>query len=499
LENQPTPVALPAEEKPLTLAFLQAAFEAAPIGIAISGPDLRFRMVNPKLADWLGYTREELIGKSFQSVTHPEDVAVSDKLAEELANGNPTPSTIHKRYIQKSGRVVWASLATRSIVDPDTGERITIALIQDVSGQRRTEELTRALSEQTSRLAAIIQKSPLAVILTNEDGGMTYLNRAALEMLGLSEAIGALGQSIELVDAGVDGERTTILDDLRSSGRWHGERFFRSLDGGELLAVHVTAFRLDRQQSGVGSLAFVVKDIRERKKIELALREREDRLSHLARRLIRAQEEERARIARDLHDDVTQRLALMAVEIGFLQSNPETSEQALSQKLEELRLQVVELTDTVRDLSHHYHPSALTHSSLGGALESLCYEFESRHGIQTRYRGDAQTDGVSRSIATAIYRIVQEGLQNVARHAGASRVVLTLAREADELRVALLDDGAGFNPDTLRQRAGLGLTSMEERAHAIGGVLRIFSEPGSGTRIELSAPVVEAPEGEESP
>ena len=485
-----------AGEKPLTLSFLQAAFDAAPIGIALSGPDLRFRLVNQQLAEWLGYTSEELIGKSFHTVTHPDDVAVSERLADELAHGNPAPSTIHKRYVQKSGHVVWGSLATRSIVDPETGDRITIALIQDIAAQRRNEELTRALSDQTSRLAAIIQKSPLSVILTNEDGSMTYLNRAALELLGLSEAIGALGQHIDLVDAGADGGGSTILSDLKAAGRWNGERYFRALNGEELVAVHVTAFRLDPQQSNAGSLAFVAKDIRERKKIEQALREREDRLSHLARRLINAQEEERSRIARDLHDDVTQRLAILAVEIGFLQSNPEPSVDALKDKLEDLRTQVLELTDTVRDLSHHYHPSALTHSSLPAALESLCHEFESRHGIQTRFRGRAETEGVSRTIATAVYRIVQEGLQNIARHASAKRVVLTLEREGGLMRAALLDDGVGFQPESLGHQSGLGLTSMQERASAIGGSLQIFSEPGAGVRIELTAPVAEPPASE---
>ncbi len=497
MPNTPVPTAAAPTAEQATLDTLRLVFDAAPIGIAISGPDLRFRLVNQNLADMLGYSRGDLIGKTWSDLTHPEDMEASRHLVETLAQGE-IPPAIHKRYLHKSGRVVWATLTARSLVDESSGERVTLALIQDTSTQRRSEELTRSLSEQTSRLAAIIQKSPLAVVLTNDEGEMTYCNRAALDMLGISEPIEALGQSIGLVDAGEDGRTSTILDHIQDADTWTGERYFRTIGGdGGLLAVHVTAFRLEAQQSGVRSLAFVAKDISERKRIEIELREREERLRHLAQRLIRAQEEERSRIARDLHDDVTQRLAMIAVEIGFLQTKPEADQGLLLEKLEAIRGQVVELTDTIRDLSHEYHPSALSHSNLQTALESLCYEFEKQHGIQTRYRSRADTDAVSRPIAIAVYRIIQEAMRNIARHSSAERVVLTLECEGDELRIALLDDGKGFDTLAVRKRRGLGLTSMEERAGAIRGSLQIHSEPGAGTRVEIVAPMVEGCEDDD--
>lgn len=445
-------------------------------------------MVNQRIADMLGYTRDELVGMSWRELTHPDDLAVSAKLVEQLTQGDRAPAVLEKRYLHKSGRTVWAALTARSIVDASTGERIAIALVQDVSPQRRSEELTRALSEQTSRLAAIIQKTPLAVILTNEDGEMTYFNSAALEMLGISEGIGALGQPVELIDAGVDGHTATLLDDVGQDGRWSGERYFRSIGSGEVLPVHVTAFRLETPPSGVGSFAFIAKDIRERKQIESALRERERRLRYLAQRLIRAQEEERSRIARELHDDVTQRLAMIAVELGLLQS--ELGAQP-KEALARIRDEVAGLSNAVRDLSHQYHPSVLAHSNLETALESLCCEFEHQHGIQARFRSRADTSGVARPIATAVYRIIQEALRNVARHSGAERVVLTVDCDENELKVALLDDGRGFDPEAVPGRRGLGLTSMKERAVAIGGSIELHSEPGCGVRIELTAPVAE--------
>jgi signal transduction histidine kinase len=142
-------------------------------------------------------------------------------------------------------------------------------------------------------------------------------------------------------------------------------------------------------------------------------------------------------------------------------------------------------------LSHQYHPSALSHSNLHAALESLCFEFENQHGIRARFRGRADTAKVARSISTAIYRIVQEALRNVARHSGAQGVVLTVECDDNELRLALLDDGKGFDRTEITKRRGLGLTSMEERALAIGGSIEFHSELGAGVRIELTAPVAE--------
>ncbi|MEZ5365623.1 MAG: PAS domain S-box protein [Bryobacterales bacterium] len=471
------------------MASMRMVFESAPIGVAISGSDFRFRVVNPKLADMLGYTQDELVGMSWRELTHPDDYDASEKLVHQLEEDQRAPAVIDKRYLHKSGRAVWASVTARTIKDEITGDRMTLALIQDVSAFRRTEELTRSLSEQTSRLAAIIQNSPQAVILLNEDAEITYLNRAALEMLDVSEAISLLGQSVDIIDGGGDGEAPIRLCEAGRGERWLGERYFQSALGGEPIPVHVTAFPLENQQSGLGSTAIVAKDIRQRKSIERELRASERRLRTLAQELLRAQERERSRIARDLHDDVTQRLAMVAVELGLLQSSPETDPGLLSSKLATIQNQVVELTETVRDLSHQYHPSVLAHSNLEGALESLCHEFGAANNLQVRFRNRADTSGVARPTATAVYRIVQEALRNVARHSGAERVILTLDCDDAELRVALLDDGRGFDTSTLHAERGLGLTSMRERAGAIGGSIEIHSEPGAGTRVELTAPV----------
>ena len=510
-ESQAPPPAATAE----TLGIFERVFESAPIGIAISGPDSLFRTVNDTLAGIFGYTRDEMVGMSWSDLAHPKEKGDADEASEKLDDRDEaetdeqeescspdsdeeTAGELQKerepqlRFAHKSGRTIWGALTERQIEDEATGESLTVTLIRDVSELRRTEELSKSLAEQTSRLAAIIHNSPLAVILTSAEGEMTYLNPAASTLLGVSQAFGALGHSIELVDAGEDGRAPTILQDLDEDGRWSGERCLRSLPTDEVIPVHVTVFRLDEGDSCIGSLAVVAQDIRDRKLVEKQLRNRGKRLRNLAQQLIRAQEDERARISRELHDDVTQRLAMIAVEIGLLQSEPAPDEDRLREKLEKMRTQVVELTDAVRDFSHEFHPSVLSHSTLDAAVRALCAEFETKRGIQTQVRSRGGFDRIPQPASTAVYRILQEALQNVARHAEAERADVTLESDPGQLRVGLIDDGKGFDPDADENRNGLGLTSMEERATTVGGSLTIHSEPGEGTRIEIAIPLTEA-------
>ena len=506
----------PAATTPETLDLFERVFESAPIGIAVSGADSRFRTVNDTLAGIFGYEREEMVGMRWADLAHPKakkDAGESSEREKEQSDnagesdddstcGSEDDKTVdgefkaerepQQRFEHKSGRTIWGALTERKIEDNSTGDSLTITLIRDVSELRRTEELSKSLAEQTSRLAAIIHNSPLAVILTSGEGEMTYLNPAASTLLGVSQAFGALGHSIDLVDAGEDGKAPTLLQDLDENGRWSGERCLRSLPTDEVIPVRVTVFRLDEGDSCIGSLAVIAQDIRDRKLVERQLTNREKRLRNLAQKLIGAQEEERGRIARELHDDVTQRLAMLAVEIGILQSEPAKEPSQLSEKLEQMHAQVVELTDAVRNLSHEFHPSALSHSTLDAAVRSLCEEFEDRRGIKAQVRSSGEFDRVPRPTSTAVYRILQEGLRNIVRHAEAQQADITLECNADELNIVLIDDGKGFEPNAEVNRHGLGLTSMEERATTIGGTLEIHSEPGEGTRIEITIPIGES-------
>jgi len=238
----------------------------------------------------------------------------------------------------------------------------------------------------------------------------------------------------------------------------------------------------------------------ERKEAEEALREREamlrvslERIQDLAGRLIVAQEAERKRIARDLHDDISQQLSTLAVALSGLKRRiPEKREDdgALDDAFAALQRRTVTLADSIRRLSHDLHPGVLQQIGLIAALESHCAEFRTQHEIDVILDAAANLDPIAPEIALCLFRSVQESLRNAVRHGRARRIQVTLAREDRELALTIADDGCGFAPAGIeRGGGGLGLLSIEERARLLRGSVRFESAKGSGTTVRVVVPV----------
>lgn len=210
-------------------------------------------------------------------------------------------------------------------------------------------------------------------------------------------------------------------------------------------------------------------------------------LEALAGRLLTAQEDERRRVGRELHDDLVQRVAATAIEVGRLQRLPSTTPDQRAE-LEHLKRTLAALADDVHDLSRRIHPAMLDEHGLAAAIEAECRAFLERGGVPVDFRTQGSIDGLPKEIRLGVYRIVQEGLRNIWQHAAATEVMVTLERKGAVVRLAIVDDGAGFARSAPGWQAGLGLASMEERARLLGGTLTIASSPGAGTRIEVTLP-----------
>jgi signal transduction histidine kinase len=206
----------------------------------------------------------------------------------------------------------------------------------------------------------------------------------------------------------------------------------------------------------------------------------------IAAKLLRAQEEERRRIAREMHDDWTQRLALACIDLVKLERHIGTPEVALP-LLRTLHEQLVQLSEDVHSLSRQLHPAILDDLGLVEALRSECASFARREGIAVSYRPGAVPTPVPRDVALCVYRVAQEALRNVAKHAAVDETRVVLAATGPELVLRVEDDGVGF--DAAAARSGLGLSSMEERVRLVRGNLVIASAPGRGTTVEVRAPV----------
>jgi len=214
----------------------------------------------------------------------------------------------------------------------------------------------------------------------------------------------------------------------------------------------------------------------------------EDALSNVNRKLIEAQEMERTRIARELHDDLCQRLALLAVELELVEKNPADSVSEVQTRIAELRKRVVEISRDIQALSHELHSSKLEYLGIVAAMRSFCKEFGDKHRMEIGFKSH-DLPSPSPEISLSLFRVLQEALRNAVKHSGVHRVEVHLWGTMDEIHLTVKDSGAGFDAKNTKEGQGLGLTSMQERMTLVKGDLSIDSRPMRGTTIHARVPL----------
>jgi PAS domain S-box-containing protein len=360
----------------------------------------------------------------------------------------------------------------------------------DVRGavrQRNVAEQEKEESEATSR--ALFEAAAQAIFVVDHDGKIVMTNLATEKMLGYAESE-LIGQSVELL----------VPEHLRSGHVNHRTGYFRNpqtrpmgfgLDlqarkkDGTIFDVEISLSYI-RSAKETLAVAFM-SDISKRKADERAIHQQREELRTLAGRLMTAQDDERRRIARDLHDDLSQKLAYLAIDIGKLASKP-TSQEMLD-NLRGLQRRAADAAESVRQISHQLHPSILEDIGLEAALEQYCEEFEERSGIRTHLLSRDIPDWLPREVASSMYHIFQESLRNVSKHSKAKEVFITLELVDSVLRLSVRDEGVGLPPGRPRTGAGIGIMGMKERANLVNGTVSIESEAGEGTEVTVSVPL----------
>jgi len=274
--------------------------------------------------------------------------------------------------------------------------------------------------------------------------------------------------------------RMALLMALVGIPMWY---FFQHLDRDEELKRLNAGLQARTEELAAANESLVV-EVSERKRTEQSLEASRGDLRQLAAQLIRVQEEERQRIARDLHDDINQRLALLTIDVEALERQLSTAPTHTLRAVRAIEDRVIELSDDVRHLAHQLHPSILNDLGLSIALQRLVDDFTARTGVKSDFIDQDSLKIRDQQIATCLYRVAQESLMNVSRHAKAKQVRIELGRWQDGLRLMISDDGVGFDRDRQHDKRGrLGLLSMKERVALVGGMLDIESMEGKGTRV----------------
>jgi signal transduction histidine kinase len=228
-------------------------------------------------------------------------------------------------------------------------------------------------------------------------------------------------------------------------------------------------------------------DVTARKRTEQQLLEANAALQALSARLINAQEEERTRIARELHDDFSQQIAAVSIALSNLKRGIPAELADLRVQSERIQQKTVHLAEAVRRLSHELHPAVLQHAGLAAALSRYCSELRELTGIRISVHTYGSFTGLPEPVALVIYRVAQEALQNVVRHAGVNEAAVSLGLSGDALRLVVSDRGVGMASGR-EGGNGLGLVSMRERARLVDGSIELESRPGRGTSLTLTVP-----------
>ena len=329
----------------------------------------------------------------------------------------------------------------------------------------------------------LLDAFPLPIWMSGVDGECAYVNRAWVDLIG-QPADRALDQGWrEVVHPG---DRTRCLDVYRHAFEarepFSMEYRMRQHNG------QYGWWREDgvpRYEEEAGFLGYIgsITDVTERRRLEMATRD-------LSSRLINAQEEERARIGRELHDDVSQRLALISIDVDELWKLLPAGASQMAARVAKLRAASRDLAREVHGLSHQLHSTKLAALGLVPALRGHCREVSER-SIQVQFSNANVPNTLARDAALCVFRVAQEALANVVKHSGATDARVMVAGGDGEIVLRVEDGGRGFNPDSLSD--GLGLVSMRERVHSVGGDIKVRSTPNRGTVIEARVPVHASP------
>ena len=213
-------------------------------------------------------------------------------------------------------------------------------------------------------------------------------------------------------------------------------------------------------------------------------RQTQESLRQMVCNFIKAQEQERARIGRELHDDINQRMALLAIELGQLQEHPSD----VASRVQQIRQKTDEISRDVQSLSHDLHPSKLEYLGVVAGMRSWCNEFAERQGMEIDFETDVSSR-ISPEVGVCLFRVLQEALHNAAKHSGVKHIEVRLAERSHAVHLVVIDSGMGFDIEPAMLGKGLGLTSMRERVLLVDGTISIESKPMGGTTIRVCIPL----------
>jgi PAS domain S-box-containing protein len=373
---------------------------------------------------------------------------------------------------------------------------MAVVCLQDITQRKKAQE---ALKESEERYRRMFEDTVLGLFQGTVDGELLTVNPAFAKMFGYDtpeDLLSSLGSSALELYANPADRPAKIQLVMASESPTETEIHYRQKDGSTFWGQ----FRVWKVRGEKGRPLYLegcVEDISQRKQAEKSLRESEERLRFLSSRLLAAQENESRRISLEIHDNLAQNMAVLKLQLASAVNRLRKDQGKLKAECQNILIFVDRIIESMRNLSRDLSPSIIEDLKLCATLKWMLYDFEKQTGIAPSLKLTDVDDLFSSADQVIIYRILQEALNNIRKHADARHVAVELRKTGGQVVFQIQDDGRGFDLQESWQRhvteRGLGLAAMDERARMLGGSLEIVAQKGRGTRLTLTLPVAQPP------
>ncbi|MGC8493945.1 MAG: PAS domain-containing sensor histidine kinase [Syntrophobacteraceae bacterium] len=477
-----------------TKEYLENVIENSADAIGIVDRHGRFILWNRRAAEIYGYELDQLAGKLAFDLY--EDPAELDRMLQRLRR-NELVREFEILMKKKDGRIVPMDISI-SLLKDERGKTIgSVCVARDLSERKRSEQALKAARDELSRysknlecqvrkrtreITGILKYTPSVVYIKDRDGRYSLVNSRFEELFGIGGGDVCGKTDYDLFSAEI-ADRLRAAD-METLAKRRPSQVEESVSRGDGVHTYLSVkFPLYDEQGEPTSVCGIATDITELKKVQ-------DKLRHLSAGIMESQEKERTAIARELHDELGQVLTALRMDSAWLLKRLKDTDPAASERADVMCRLVDKTIDDVRHIALRLRPGVLDDLGLIAALEWYAADFEKHTEIVCVFR-HADVRKVDNIVATAAYRIVQEALTNVARHARATRVDVTIRRRGNLLVLTVVDNGVGFEVGSIGEGEGLGIAGMRERANLAGGNLEIRSRPGGGTKMRCTLPVAQ--------
>jgi len=415
--------------------------------------------------------------EEFRHRIYPEDQALVWEAVAD-ARQKREPFTAEFRVLHLDGTVRWVTEGGQFYYSANGDAVRMLGMAVDITERKQAEQ---ALREGEERFRLVANTAPVLIWMSGTDKLCNYVNQRWLEFTGrpLEDELGN-GWAEGVHPEDLKGCMDTYTQAFDRREYFQMEYRLRRHDGQYrwLSAIGVPRFNPDHSFAGyIGSCT----DVTEHKLAE-------ESLADMGRKLIEAHEEERTWIARELHDDVNQRMALLAVELDRWNQQLPPSAVELHDHIHHAIQRLSNIATDIQALSHRLHSSKLEYLGLVAAAKSFCRELSEQHQAEIDFRDMAMPRSVPKEISLCLFRVLQEALQNAMKYSGVRHIKVELRGTEGEIQLTVSDLGIGFDPQDAIHRRGLGLISMRERMQLVRGEISIKSQPGSGTTIHARVP-----------